>query len=263
MQDIELFFFDVDGTLLDNATHTIPSSTLCALEQLQRQGKKIVVSSGRSYSGVLKMSELARIQWDGYILLNGAVTADASGRELSRSYFSADTCQQLMKIAQEKDKVLYFLGKEEWLNRPADKYAQAAFSFFHRNPNEFDVHPLKESDQVTMALAFEAANSSYSDFQNIQALNVLPTAFCYADLCDRRVNKATGMHQFCQYYGITMENTMSFGDGINDLEMIQAAKIGVAMGQGREEIKAVADYITLPVDQDGLALALRHFDLIP
>lgn len=262
MQDIELFFFDVDGTLLDNASHTIPPSTLNALEQLQRRGKKIVVSSGRSFSGVVMMRELARIKWDGYILLNGAVTADASGRELSRSFLSADTLEQLMEITQTKEKVLYFLGKEEWLNRPADEYARTAFTFFHRDPDEFEIHALKEEDQVTMVLAFEAANSNYSDFQNIKTLNVLPTAFCYADLCDCRVNKATGMEVLCQHFGIAMENTMSFGDGINDLEMIQAAQIGVAMGQGREEIKAVADYVTLPVDQDGLALALRHFGFI-
>ena len=52
---------------------------------------------------------------------------------------------------------------------------------------------------------------------------------------------------------------MAFGDGINDLEMLQAAGVGVAMGQGREEIKAIADYVTDSVDRDGIVTALQAF----
>ena len=55
---------------------------------------------------------------------------------------------------------------------------------------------------------------------------------------------------------------MAFGDGINDLEMLQAAGIGVAMGQGRDEIKAIADYVSDSVEKDGIVSALKAFGQI-
>ncbi|MFR0981008.1 MAG: HAD hydrolase family protein, partial [Holdemania filiformis] len=63
----------------------------------------------------------------------------------------------------------------------------------------------------------------------------------------------------CQHFHIDPQATMAFGDGINDLEMLQAAGAGVAMGQGREEIKAIADYVTDSVDRDGIVTALQAF----
>ena len=62
--------------------------------------------------------------------------------------------------------------------------------------------------------------------------------------------------------GIKAEETIAFGDAENDLEMLKFAGIGVAMGNGEEQVKAQADYVTADVDDDGIAKALRHFGLI-
>ena len=64
------------------------------------------------------------------------------------------------------------------------------------------------------------------------------------------------------YYGRDIEDTVAFGDGANDYEMLAAANIGVAMGNGTPEAKAAADYVTADCDEDGLQKALEHFGLI-
>ncbi len=61
---------------------------------------------------------------------------------------------------------------------------------------------------------------------------------------------------------IKLEETMSFGDGGNDISMLRHAAIGVAMGQAKEDVKAAADYVTAPIDEDGISKAMKHFGII-
>ncbi|MCR4933696.1 MAG: HAD hydrolase family protein, partial [Lachnospiraceae bacterium] len=75
-------------------------------------------------------------------------------------------------------------------------------------------------------------------------------------------SKAKGMRKLCEYLGADMEDTFAFGDSNNDLEMIEAAKVGIAMGNGTKEIKEAADYITDGIWEDGIEKALKHFGLI-
>ena len=113
-----------------------------------------------------------------------------------------------------------------------------------------------------MALAFDKAQSDYAEYCQIPGLTVLPTPFHYADLVAKGIDKSTGITLLCQHLNLDPRDTMSFGDGINDLEMLQAAGIGVAMGQGRDEIKAIADYVSDSVEKDGIVSALKAFGQI-
>ena len=65
-----------------------------------------------------------------------------------------------------------------------------------------------------------------------------------------------------EYFGISLNETMAFGDGGNDISMLQHAGLGVAMGNAKEEVKQKADYVTTSVDEDGIANALKHFGII-
>ena len=70
------------------------------------------------------------------------------------------------------------------------------------------------------------------------------------------------MDKIIEYYGINISETMAFGDGGNDITMIEHAAIGVAMGNANEGVKEVADYITDDVDNNGIYNALKHFSII-
>jgi hypothetical protein len=75
-------------------------------------------------------------------------------------------------------------------------------------------------------------------------------------------SKSVGIDAICRSYGIAPDETMAFGDGQNDIEMLRHAGIGVVMGNAAEEVQAAADYVTASVDEDGVSRALRHFGLI-
>ncbi|MBR0385660.1 MAG: HAD-IIB family hydrolase, partial [Erysipelotrichaceae bacterium] len=75
-------------------------------------------------------------------------------------------------------------------------------------------------------------------------------------------SKASGISHVLEHYGITSEEMMAFGDANNDLEMLQMAGIGVCMGDGEEEVRNIADYITETTENDGIYQALKYYCII-
>ena len=73
-----------------------------------------------------------------------------------------------------------------------------------------------------------------------------------ADIVEQEASKAMGLRRLCEYYGIDLSHTIAFGDSMNDLEIIEEAGVGVAMGNALPAIKEAADYVTDPIDKDGV-----------
>ena len=84
----------------------------------------------------------------------------------------------------------------------------------------------------------------------------------FADVTDKGDTKQKGLDEIIRHFGIKLEETMSFGDGGNDISMLRHAAIGVAMGQAKEDVKAAADYVKAPIDEDGISKAMKHFGII-
>lgn len=84
----------------------------------------------------------------------------------------------------------------------------------------------------------------------------------FTDVIAAGVSKSIGIDKVLAYEGLSLEDAMAFGDGGNDLSMIQHVPYGVAMGNACDELKAIANYVTDDVDHDGIAKALYHFGLI-
>ncbi|WP_269461274.1 HAD-IIB family hydrolase [Brochothrix thermosphacta] len=82
------------------------------------------------------------------------------------------------------------------------------------------------------------------------------------DVIPANGSKADGIKALLSELNIAIENAYAFGDGMNDYEMLQAVGCGVAMGNGKEALKKVADYITDHVDEDGIMKGLKHLNLI-
>lgn len=82
------------------------------------------------------------------------------------------------------------------------------------------------------------------------------------DLLNTHHSKAMGIADVLRHFGYTMQDAMAFGDGLNDIEMLESVGFGVAMGNGEASLKAVADYVTLPIEQDGILHALEKLGVI-
>lgn len=84
----------------------------------------------------------------------------------------------------------------------------------------------------------------------------------FADVNPGGISKQTGIENFCKYFDIDVSETMSFGDGGNDISMLKFTKIGIAMGNANDSVKEAADYVTEDVDNHGIEKALIHFGLL-
>jgi hydroxymethylpyrimidine pyrophosphatase-like HAD family hydrolase len=84
----------------------------------------------------------------------------------------------------------------------------------------------------------------------------------FVDVIAVNNGKEKGIDEIIKYFGFDLEETMSFGDGGNDINMLRHVAIGVAMGNAAETVKQAAGYVTTSVDDDGIMNALRHFNII-
>ena len=84
----------------------------------------------------------------------------------------------------------------------------------------------------------------------------------FCDISPIGGTKQNGIDQFLKYYDIDLSETMAFGDGGNDIQMLEHVNISVAMGNAHDDVKKIAHYITDSVDDNGIVHALQHFNLI-
>ena len=82
------------------------------------------------------------------------------------------------------------------------------------------------------------------------------------DIVAKGSGKDVGIKHYIDKYGIKQEETMAFGDGENDIRMLKFVGIGVALGNAKDALKEIADYVTADIDDDGIEKALKHFNLI-
>ena len=84
----------------------------------------------------------------------------------------------------------------------------------------------------------------------------------FTDVVPAGSSKRIGIDKVIEYFGISLNETMAFGDGGNDIAMLKHAGIGIALGNADDEVKNSADYVTTSVDDDGVVNALKHFGLM-
>lgn len=108
---------------------------------------------------------------------------------------------------------------------------------------------------------YEEACQVFADFQNGTWGGRGETAL-FGDIGLKDINKSSAILALLKYLGVSVEDTIAFGDAKVDIPMLSCCATGVAMGNGGEEIKEMADLITDDVDEDGLWNAFRKLDLI-
>ena len=84
----------------------------------------------------------------------------------------------------------------------------------------------------------------------------------FTDITLQGADKGNALRQMAKHLGLSLEECIAFGDGGNDISILQTAGIGVAMGNANDSVKAVDDYITTSVDNDGIRNAFTHFGVI-
>ncbi len=255
-------FFDIDGTLVSFKTHRIPVSTREALKELHNKGIKIFIATGRPWCLI---DNLDGLEFDGYITVNGSYCFTADHQDIYKSCIPQEDIKRLINYHQTNPTPFVFVYDNEMFVTSVNDRVQAVSDLIEIPVPR--VAPIEEAlgKEVLQTMGyFTAEEEKETDIFDKVLTHCEPMRWypLFADIIARGNSKSTGIDKVLEYYGIDLKDTMAFGDGGNDVPMLKHVATGVAMGNAEEHVKAVADYVTTSVDEDGVANALKHFGLI-
>lgn len=262
---IKAVFFDIDGTLTSFTTHEVPASTIDALHRLQERGIKVFVCTGRAPSHMGVVLDTIPVAFDGIVGLNGQYCFDDHGYREYQALSPSDVRTITAWLDEHPDVVANYCEEDYvYFNQITDAMRATWRKLGKTAPTTHigDPHVRPETHETFQISPFvdEALESEIVGLcGNVKGVRWHPD---FTDLIPADGGKPRGMQRFMERYGWCREQTMAFGDGGNDTEMLAFAGIGVAMGNATEAPKAAADYVTDDVDHDGVLNALTHFGVL-
>ena len=253
-------FLDVDGTLISFKTHEVPVSALEALWQAHERGVQLFIATGRAAGD---LGELGEIPYDGVVALNGADCLMRDGRVVARHPIPRADFERAMQLSDQYGFSLAFeLNEGLFINRLSPGAEEWSRMVAHPMPVETNLYELFDNCECCQMCFFFDPETERRVMAELPSL--VATRWCpvFADINVRGIDKGTGMAEFATHFGFAHDETMAFGDSGNDVAMLRAAGVGVAMGNACDEALNAADYITASVDDDGIRKALEHFGVI-
>ncbi len=260
------FFCDIDGTLLPFGK-TVPGSAVEAIEKARLEGHRFFLSTGRSECEIDEC--LKSIPFDGGAYSNGA-TVVADSRVLRKVRMTDDDRSFIISYA-EKNGLLFMFQTDE-----GTFLSHEAAAFFKESlmkaigtvipvPSTIEYDRLPESlPDVIKAIYFSPSHDLMrvrkelgGRFQMVDNTDALPQTDM-VEVCLPGLDKGTGVRDMISALGEDMSSSVAIGDGANDIPMLKAAALGIAMGNGSEDAKKSADWITAKVDDDGFRKAVEY-----
>ena len=257
-REIKAIFFDVDGTLLSHKSNDVPEGTKRALAKLRDLGIKTVVATGRHMIEYNKLP-VSRIKFDAYLTLNGDLMLDENKRVFEGTPIDRGEMEVLSRIFSAKKIPFVMIGENErYINYVNETVIRTQKETKGTVPEVGNW----DGEDVFQILAFVPEREKKLLEDLLDECAVTSWSDTGIDIIPKGGGKSSGISKFLKQYGIDRTETMAFGDGENDIEMLKFAGIGVAMGNANDEVKAAADYVTDSVDDNGIENALKHFQLI-
>lgn len=255
---IKAAFFDIDGTLLSHETKSVPQSTREAIRKLQAAGILCLVATGRH---ICQFEHLPvdDIPFDGYLMLNGQICLDKQRKVLYGFPLEGKSKEQILDVFHGKDQAVLLVEEDcLYLNLVNDRvrYVQGCIS----SPVA-EVKPYSGKD-LYMGIMYIKPEEEYLLTELLSDCIITRWNREAVDIIAKGGGKDAAIRRYLEATGIKQEETIAFGDGFNDMQMLQFAGIGVAMGNAEEAVKQMADYVTADIDDDGIEKALKHFGLI-
>ena len=254
----KILFFDIDGTILDHEKN-IPDGVEDALQKARENGHEIVISTGRS--PFTAKSVLEQLKIDSYVCYNGQIV-QFKGQTLHKGIIAKEDLKQLTDFANERKQPLVYMDSNEMVSTIEDH--QDVFDSISTMKIDFpryeeDFYYSNDIHQALIFCSIEEQKEYELAFPNLKFIRWHRVS---CDVLPKDISKAKGMDLLLKHIGRGPEDAIAFGDGLNDIEMLQFAGTSVAMGNCVEELREHATFVTEHVSESGLINAMKKLSLI-
>jgi len=282
---MKLVAIDMDGTLLTNEKK-ISKANRQAIKEAKAKGHLIMICSGRPHHGILQFLEEndlslplagsngAITYTDNQIIHSAAMTLQAA----AKVFYHLDHQKHPFKIYTNKG----VFTQKAFIERAQKEFSEASDKL---SCNEVELEQLIEYQKKFASISV----TSFADLQSINGIEIYKF-FAFTPHQSRKKllasaletvegltvtesdtnnteimgvdgHKGTGIRQMANYYQVPIEDTVAIGDNFNDVPMLEAAGLAIAMGNAAEEVKKICDVTTLTNEEDGVAYAIRKYVL--
>ena len=267
----KLIALDIDGTLL-NSKKEVTKEVFDAIQMAKKKGVKVVLSTGRPLPGVQSLlKELKLNNEENYVVtFNGGLVQEISSQDvISNIEMSYEDFDIIYNELSKKHNVKIHINTPDSVVVP---YKDAPkYSIHEANLNNIPVICMDESE-INEDLTFckvmlidepeiidNIITKIPKDFHD--KYTIVRSAPFFLEFLNKKVNKGSGLQALCNKLNIDPCEVIAVGDEENDRHMIEFAGLGVAMGNARDSIKEIANYITDSNDNHGVAKVISEFIL--
>lgn len=265
----KILVLDLDGTLTNNEKK-ITKRTKDAIMKIQEDGHIVVLATGRPTPGVRPIAkELCLDKYHGYMLSynGGKITDCVTNEVVYQQVLPDDILSEIFELADEldigmvtyrSDGIIANMNQNEYMDLEARINNLEVFHF--ENPVAEINSPVNKCLGTVEPERARQVELSFADRFG-ERINVGRSEPFFIELTPKGIDKAASLAKLCEILGCTKDSMIACGDGFNDKSMIEFAGLGVAMANAQETVKAVADYVTLSNEEDGVAHVIEKFIL--
>lgn len=264
--NIKLIAADIDGTLVDS-DKKISAETKEAIFKFIDDGGVFAIASGRSVKGIMQYAaELELNKRGGYLIaFNGSIIIDAkTGKPICETMIPPKLIPEILKSAAKNNVSIASYKDDKAITKDSkDKYFLMETSMNNLEIVYVDDLYKELNYPVPKFLLTDEPEILEKVEENMKAeldcVNIFRSEPYYLEIVPKELDKGMALRKLCEHLNIDISQTLSCGDGYNDIPLIKQAGIGVAMANAQPEVKKVADFITLSNDENGVAYAINKF----
>ena len=257
---IKLVVTDIDGTIYC-PEHGIKDSVKECLRNLLNNGIHVAIATGRTYGSAKSVADEIGIKCP-LICYQGGLVNSYEGETIDAKYLNPDIAREIIADCKKRnihlnvyvDDKLYVEDDNEYIK---DYIGDKGIHYFL--VNSFDELDFSKLNKL-LAIEYDPdfINNLIKEYQEkYPQIYVVRSYKYFCEIANKEATKGNAIKILAEKYGITIDEVMAIGDQNNDIEMVETAGVGVAMGNGTEEIKAIANYITDSVENDGFIKAVN------
>ena len=262
----KLIAVDMDGTLL-REDKTISDRTKEAIRGAVQKGVKVVLASGRPIEGLERyLNELELTSENDYVMsFNGSLIQNVKTRQIvSKNILKGSDLKKLYALSKEIGVNIHAFTKQGCITPKMNEYTQLEGRINGIEIYEADFDTLSEEEDVIKVMFIDPQPVLEEAMKKIpeayyEEFTIVRSAPFFLEFLSKKSSKGTAIKALATYLDIQKEEVICIGDAGNDLDMIEYAGLGVAMGNAFEEVKEAANYITLSNEEDGVAHVIEKF----